>query len=312
MKLKQIFRLIRLPNLLLIIFIQYFVRFFIFSPALSKAGVYLSFSDFNFALLVLTTILIATGGYIINDYFDKDLDKVGGKANYVDTEITSKTILNIYIVINILALVIAFYISFIVNSYKLGFLFILIQATLWFYSQYFKKTFLIGNLIIAILAGLVPIILLPYEFFQQIITNGDFLTKTHQNLHEMVSWTIAFGIFSAIFTLIREIIKDIEDYEADNSFNYRTLPIVAGIKTAKAVIIILILILIVAFGYYIFTNLTMNINFAMIFAFIFIILPLLYIAIRIFLAKEKKDYRHLSLFSKLIMITATLFLILIF
>lgn len=312
MKILRYLKLIRLPNLLLIALIQYFVRFFIFSPSLAKAGVCLEFSDINFLLLVITTVLIAAGGYLINDYFDKERDKIDGRKVIIDNGVSSKQALNLYIIINIIAIAIAFYISFIVHFYKLAFIFLIIQGLLWFYSQSFKKSFLLGNLIVALLAAMVILILLPYEFLCQINVNGDFLTKTQNNLEELIKWTVAFSIFSFVFTLIREIIKDIEDIEADKSFNYKTLPIVTSVTVAKIIVSILSITLIGLYGTFIYSNMNISFNFALIYAIIFIILPLIYIAVQIFFCREQKDFRRLSLFSKIIIVTATIFLIFIF
>ncbi len=305
-------KLFRWQNLLMIAFIQYFVRYFIFLPVLRRSALDLVFSDFNFFLLVLTTVLIAAAGYLINDYFDIDRDKTAGRENFIGEIISKDAAINLYIALNFVALATGFYVSFVIKFYKIGFLFLLIEGLLWFYSQSFKKTFLVGNLIIAVLAGLVPLITLPYELLPQINLNGILLTKTQNNLAPMVDWTLAFSLFAFWLTLIREIIKDMQDFDADNTFNYRTLPIIAGEKTAKITVSLLTIALTVIFYIYSKQHILYFSIEKLIFMIIFIILPLLYLSIKIFVAKEEKDYKHLSLVSKLVMISGTLFLIFIF
>ena len=76
---KKILKLIRFENLLFIILIQYFMRFLIIKPILTDHNLNILFSEFHFALLVLTTILLAASGYIINNSFDAELDKKAKK-----------------------------------------------------------------------------------------------------------------------------------------------------------------------------------------------------------------------------------------
>ncbi len=301
---KKILNTIRWKNLVFIIIIQYSMRYFIIKPILNNYNLNLLFSDFNFLLLVLTTILIAAAGYLINDYLDFDHDKNLNK-NTIITNNNKNKIFNYYIGLNILAIAISFYISIAINFYKLSFIFIIIAGLLWFYSSNYKRSFLIGNIIIALLAALVPLIILPYEILLQYSINKDELISLGKNLNKINFWIIGFSIFAFLTTFFREIIKDIEDFETDNNFNYNTLPIVLGIKNTKIIVISLICITIIAIIYIYFKFI--NNTFSLFYILLLIILPLIFLIIKTFNAKTSKDYKFLSNLSKLIMFSGVLY-----
>src|SRR4051812_24932775 len=88
-------KLIRFPNLLIMAFTQYMVRWFLLIPTLELKKHDLDYSilnvqmtEFDFFLLVLSTVMIGAAGYIINDYFDVRIDGV----NRPDTNLVGKQI----------------------------------------------------------------------------------------------------------------------------------------------------------------------------------------------------------------------------
>src|ERR1700722_8091093 len=73
------FRLIRWPNLLFIALTQFLFYYFILLPRFHhlKFEYYANIlKPFYFYLLSLSSVLIAAAGYIINDYFDLNIDRV--------------------------------------------------------------------------------------------------------------------------------------------------------------------------------------------------------------------------------------------
>ena len=79
----NILRLVRYKNLLIVILTQYLIRYCIIKPMLEVNNMDLQFSNFNFLLLVIATVLITAGGYVINDYFDTKTDRVNRPDNMV-------------------------------------------------------------------------------------------------------------------------------------------------------------------------------------------------------------------------------------
>ncbi len=303
--LKKILKIIRWQNLLFIAIIQILIRYCIIGHYLKSYNLQLLFSTFNFILLVLATVLTAAAGYIINDSFDYERDKTANRDTVIGNGISQDKAFQLFMWLNIIAIGIGFYISFAINFYKLGIIFILISGLLWFYSQSYKKSLLLGNFIIALLASLVPLIILPYEILLQYDINKQHLIDIGVNLNKINYTVLSFSAYAFILTFIREIIKDIEDEEADSIHDYRTLPIVAGIKTAKFFAAILTIATIVSIIYILINFLTYS-SLILIYAGIFVILPLSFLTIWILFAKNQKDFHKISIFTKIIMFAGVL------
>ncbi len=302
---KKILRLIRYQNLLFIVIIQYSMRIFIVKPYLNNLNLEPLFSGFHFFLLVTTTVLLAASGYIINNYFDSELDKKAGKEVFFDKSDSKKTAFNLHLILNLVAVAIGFYISYVINLYKLGFVFIVIAGLLWFYSSSYKKMFLIGNLIVAILSALVPLIVMVYEIPLQYQYNSSVFISLQTNLNDLMIWIAGFSAFAFLLTFIREIIKDIEDIDGDISFNANTLPVILGEKNAKIVVSALIFISIVSI--FVITIKFLNNPLSIIYISLLIILPLFFLIVKNFKAKNSKDFHFLSIFTKIIMLFGVLY-----
>jgi 4-hydroxybenzoate polyprenyltransferase len=157
-------KLIRLQNLLIIAFTQYMVRWCLIYPILKARGFELQLSDIYFFLMVLSTVMIAAAGYIINDYFDVRIDKVNKPERLVVGKgVKRRVAMGAHTVINIIAIFISLYVSYTIGAWKLGLIYFICALGLWFYSTTFKRQFLIGNIVIAFFTALVPLIVGIYD-----------------------------------------------------------------------------------------------------------------------------------------------------
>lgn len=269
-------RLTRAWNLVIIVFAQYFTAYF-----LAKADV---LRDINLFLLSLSTVLIAAGGYVINDYYDVKIDYV----NNPDRVVIGKTIHRRFAILLHVALsVVGIFIGFFV-SWKLAAANVLSVSVLWFYSNLLKRLPFIGNFTVALLTGFsIAILLLLYT------TNAGLI--------------IVYAVFSFFMTLIREIIKDMEDLKGDNTYGCKTLPIVWGIRKTKFVLytITFVFSVSVAIINYVYVKLPM-IYFVML-----LFVPLAWLTARLVRADTKKDFGWLSSFCKVIMLLGILSMALI-
>lgn len=268
-------RLTRAWNLVIIVFAQYFTAFF-----LSKANIF----DINLFLLSLSTVLIAAGGYVINDYYDVKIDYV----NNPDRVVIGKTIHRRFAILLHVALSVAgIFIGFFV-SWKLAAVNVFSVSVLWFYSNLLKRLPFIGNFTVALLTGFSIAILL--------------LLYTHN-----AGLVIVYALFAFFMTLIREIIKDMEDLKGDNTYGCKTLPIVWGIRKTKFVLyaITLIFSISVAIINYVYVKLPV-IYFVML-----LFVPLAWLTTRLARADTKKDFGWLSSFCKVIMLLGVLSMALI-
>lgn len=247
-------RLVRWPNLLMMLLSQWLIRYAMIKPSLSvlipEQEIYFIISWEYFTILTLSMACIAAAGYIINDYFDISLDEIN-KPNKViiSTAISSKLALQAYWILNISGLLLAFIVCFKYELLSLFFIFPLACGILWFYSSTYKHLLIIGNVLIALLSSLVPLI--PGMFDIILINQGPQLSQINQSLpagqfihlNTLSYWMIGFSIFAFLYTLAREIIKDMQDLKGDQTIqSANTLPMAVGIKKTKYVITGLLLI----------------------------------------------------------------------
>lgn len=252
------FKLIRLPNLLIMAFTQYMVRWCLLIPALELKRHDLDFSllekqmsEIDFFLLVLSTMMIGAAGYIINDYFDVRIDEVNRPAtNLVGKTIKRRVAIASHMTLNVIGAGLGIWLSWKYGIFRLGaFVYITAPALLWFYSTNLKRQFLIGNFVIALLSAIVPIIVVLFEIPAIYRTFPELVKSGYLRLDDVLYLTLIFSLFAFVISLLREIIKDTEDYEGDLAYGCKTMPIVLGIAPAKWIMSGLCVFVIVMIGW---------------------------------------------------------------
>ncbi|WP_245657928.1 geranylgeranylglycerol-phosphate geranylgeranyltransferase [Roseivirga echinicomitans] len=259
--------MIRGLNLLIVALTQYFTAIFLLREGLN----WVLLSDEKFFLLVLSTVIITSAGYLINDYYDVKIDYVNRPNRViVGKTLKRRRIIIAHTVLNFIGIGIGFYISPII-----GIINFVAAFLLWLYSNQLKRLPFIGNFTIAILTGVT--LFLVGQYFQE----REYLI-------------LCYAIFAGFITLIREIIKDMEDLKGDERFGCKTLPIVLGIaKTKKIIYGIILVFCIVVFLLMSTVNIVFPITLSVVM--IFLIFELLK-------ADKIKDYGRLSTFCKVIML----------
>lgn len=239
------FKLIRWKNLLLIAFTQYCIRYLLISAMLKfmNLGVILQMSHFDFFLLSLSTMLIAAAGYIINDYFDTKIDSFNNPSHViVGKQISRRQAMFLHSILNVIAVALGFYLGYKSGIPRLGLIHLFSTGLLWFYSTDFKKQLIVGNVVVAVLTAIVPLLVVLYEMPLLINKYRTVLSFSGTNLNFVLRFVFGYAAFAFITTLIREIIKDMEDYLGDEKFGCNTLPIAYGIKNTKRIVYVLIII----------------------------------------------------------------------
>lgn len=206
----------------------------------------------NLFLLITSLILITAGGYIHNDIKDVKSDKINKpKKTLIGSQISIKSAKIAYYTLTLLGIAISLYLSINLKDSFLIFYHILISISLWFYSERLKKTYLIGNLLVAILIASVPLITTHFlKHTSNLIPNGSIYKTTSSLSSEGTFLTfLGIGLFVFIFllNLSREIIKDILDIKGDQLIKARTMPIVSGIKKSKITSISILVIFLLTF-----------------------------------------------------------------
>ena len=114
--------------------------------------------------LLLATVFITAGGYVINDYFDIKTDLINKGKVIVGTKIPRRKAMMWHNIFNIAGVAAGFYISWKAGYMMLGTLFLIVSGLLYFYSASYKRQFLIGNIIVALLTAMVPLLVVFYEW----------------------------------------------------------------------------------------------------------------------------------------------------
>lgn len=280
------FKLIRYPNLILLAFMQFVFRY----GFLKTQNVPLSLANWQYVLLVLSTVLIAAGGYVINDIFDQDTDHENKpKEVIIGKSISESMAYNIYVALNITGVGIGFYLSNVIMKPGFASLFILIAAMLYFYAVSLKQMLLVGNIIVAMMLSFSIIIIGVFDLFPATYEGNQ------QQMANLFSILTDYAIMAFIINFIREIVKDLEDINGDYNQGMSTLPIFLGKERTSKLVFILSFIPLLILMYYINTYyMANNLYIATVYTLLFIVGPLIYFTIKMGTAKNKKDFHHLS------------------
>lgn len=284
----------------MIAFVQLLIKYAFLEPF----GAQISLTPLGITLLILATISIAAAGNIINDIYDVETDSIN-KPNklIVGKSISEKTAYNLFIAFNVIGVGIGFYLSHLIGKSPFFSIFVVISVLLYVYATYLKRTLLIGNIVISVLVALSLIIVGVFELLPSITPNNQQLQLA---FFEVI---FNYAVFAFIINLLREITKDIEDIDGDYKAGMNTLPIVIGRERATKVLFVLSLVPLLIIAIYTINSLYKN-QIAVIYFLLFIIGPLLYISIKTFSAKTKKEYHHISNMLKLVMLFGMLSLLL--
>ena len=308
-------KLIRLPNLLIIAFTQYMIRLCLIEPILKASGFELQMSDLEFALLVLAVVFVSAAGYIINDYFDVRIDNINKPEQLViDKGVKRRVAMGAHAVLSCLGVAIGIFLSWRCNILMAGStLFIFSVIGLWVYSTNFKYQFFTGNLIVSILTGMTPFMVALFEVPLEIIKYNTQLVDQQIHLDttttsSVLVWTGAYSIAAFALSLIREMIKDMEDVEGDMEYGCRTIPIVLGMKKAKLIATGMILLFMAGIGYVQHYQYGLKEKYSFLYFLVLIQLPLLFILFQTFTAKEKKHFHLASVVVKIVMLVGISFL----
>ncbi len=243
----EIFRLIRLRTIAFTAFTMYAMRFLVILPLLDKEGFDLQMPEGDFSLLVIAVCCLVSAAYVINDYFDTKADRISGsRPVIVGKTISRRAAITLHTLLNVVAVGIGYYLARNVHHSEIVFLFLVISAILWFYSSRFKKRFLWGNLIVAFLAGLIPLTVATFEIPLLNEAYSDVIVKTQMDFDNVFYWTSCFAYFLFLNMLIYEINKDMYSVNGDRAEGIMTIPVKCGIPAARKVIITLVAVCLIS------------------------------------------------------------------
>ena len=307
---KPYLQLLRVGNLTFVAILLYVMEKWVATPLLQLEQFGELMPWWILTLLIVSVVGIAAGGYVINDYFDVKIDRINRPDNLVVTRIISRdAAMNLFYGLTAVGVIAGTVVAWWAHSWTLLFTYVVIPGLLWFYSASYKRMFLIGNLVVAFASAIVPLLVA--------IANADYLHHLYQNalayspiIGELYVWTGGFAIFAFLLTLVREIVKDIEDIEGDREMECRTLPIVWGDKVAKIIATILLVVIATLIVYILFAVLPFSHEWKSLptrYVVFGLIVPILCSIVLLWAANSRTEYHRVQTIIKFAMFMGMLF-----
>lgn len=276
LKFFSLFSAVRGYNILVLICAQYLAAIFIFSPTKSLKEVLF---DLNLFFVILATVFVIAGGYIINNFYDVKVDKINRPVKAgLDNYIKQATKLRLYFLLNF----IGFCLGFLIST-RAAFFFAVYIFSIWFYSHKLKKYPFIGVLSATILT------ILP--FFAIFVY--------FRNFSEII---FVYAIFLFLVIMVRELIKDLQNIKGAIANNYSTFPVAYGEKKTKQLSILLLIL----------TSIPIAILFwypalgFMRYYFYFALVILVFVGFYLWKSKSRNHYRILHNILKLLLLIGVL------
>lgn len=298
---QSISRLVRLPNILMVILTMYLMRWSIVRPILDLLGFEPIMPEWSFALLVLSTVLITAAGNVINDFHDVKADRVNHPEKVViDRFVSRRQAIVSHLVLNFVGSTLGVFISFYHWQPWLALIFLGVPFILWLYSLSFKHQPLIGNLVVSILTATVPMLVILFEYPLLKESHAEQLVYEPGLFHPILYWIAIFALFAFLVNLIRELVKDGQDVEGDAETGSRTLALIIGLKNLRMLVfgLSLVTLLILGVVFILFLPDWLSLGYFGLLLFI----PFVYLMVLITQVKSPDDWKRVSLMAKLIML----------
>ena len=301
----QFFRLIRWQNLLFIALTQYLFFFAIAQPVLNGYIDFTRETYLLFHILCFSSVLIAASGYIINDYFDLNIDTINKPEKLVvDHGIGRRWVMFFHFIFSIAGILMGFYIGLQNGNWLIGMAHSGVAILLWIYSTSLKKRAVVGNALIALLTSWT--LLVVYFFVvidDSLVQGGSSYILAVQKLFRIV---ILYAAFAFIISFIREVVKDMEDVEGDRRYGCRTMPIIWGMEVTRLFVSIFMVLLLALMLLAFFYILQLRMWLPGVYHAVFILAPSIHTFRILQKSKQTSDFSRISLWIKMIMLSGIL------
>lgn len=297
------FRLVRYPNLIFIFLTQYLLQYAVIVPVFHHYNIQQTLGQGWFFLLSLSTVLVAAAGNIINDYFDINIDLVNKPDKVIiDRIINRRWAIAWHTILNVIGILMGFVVAWKVGYPFIGFTQVCCSGLLWFYSTAYKRQLIIGNVVISFLTALSVLIVGFYEpqLYREITP------LNAPAVYLLLRIILLYGAFAFLISMIRELVKDLEDVEGDNRLGCRTLPIVYGINASKDITFVFTGLLIALILFVQYQMIGLGWYFSTSYLSLFVQIPLVWMCMRLKKAVSPKAYHRLSRMIKWIMLAGIL------
>lgn len=300
----DIIKIFRLPNLFIVAVLELILHQHIVTGILERENITPALSQLNLFILVVFSIVITWSGYLVNDIRDLAIDKINKNGfNQADFLGGRQTATKYYILLNIVSVALAIYLSVALNKWSYVWLLPVVIISLWLYSYKLKNHPFLGNIGVGILACLVMLLVWLAENSKIALIAG---TPSFDYLKNIF---LIYTAFAFLTTWSRELIKDAQDTEGDKSENIRTFPVVYGTKESMRYLMLLLLILLAGQCAVLYSNVGKFTNLQIMFAIFLLVTPVILVMAMAVKAAHKQDFASMSFVMKLIMLNGIIFLL---
>jgi 4-hydroxybenzoate polyprenyltransferase len=307
---RNILQLVRWSNLFFLGALIYVMEKWVVVPILDDVAFGEQLPWYILLLIAAATILIAAGGYVINDYFDIKIDRINRPDQLIVTQYISKeNAMRLSIGLSGVGMVCGLVAAWLLRSSTIAILFAIIPGLLWFYSSSYKRLLIVGNVTIALLSALSPMMVAIANVAQLQLKYSTILPYTTLE-HDIYAWVGGFSLFAFLLTWIREIVKDLQDQMGDRELECHSMPIVWGNIVTKIVVTALIVLTTVLIGWFWYSLLPFDHSwqsFSTRYIVLAIIIPLWGALWLLWAAKIPSDYRTCQQVLKLTMFLGMLY-----
>ena len=281
------------------------VRYAIVLPFLQAAGVIEPVSTMSLVLFLISILATAAAGNIINDIADIEIDRINKPQKMIVGEkVTVETARKAYFALVSVAVITALLLSYQSKSFNLFIVIGMVNGLLWFYAQRYKRQFVIGNVVVAFLGGLLVLVAGLFDLFF-LMKEPISWAKATTVMQMMLEVVAVYAVFAFFVSLIRELVKDMEDIKGDEKTGCRTIPVVLGISVSTYLVWTLQVVLLAMIGWWqlkLFTD-----GAVAAFGFLFITDSLLVLSgIQLLGSPKKRELSIVSVLLKLVMLTGIL------
>ena len=295
----MLFRLIRLPNLIIVAVTQGLIYYQLLNKTFRKYSLSGTFNSFEFVLFAVATVLVTASGYIINDIYDIETDRVNKPdKRIIQVHLSVSNAWKIYFSMILTGGLISLYLAVQRNDFFHWFIYPVAVFFLYGYSRWFKGIPYVGNILVSLFCAAVPGIF----FLSEASILKELKIKDLSSFLSLHGLLLSYVIFAFLTNLYREIVKDLQDEAGDKLANINTAAVYFGKKTTKFVALFIALVISMVITFTFSQTIFSNIPYLFTIQCLLIQLPLSVSIIKLIQAKDDKAFRNVGLWIKLIMI----------
>ena len=295
----MLFRLIRLPNLIIVAVTQALIYYQLLHKTFRNYSLTGSFNSFEFVLFVIATILITASGYIINDIYDIETDRINKPdKRIIQVHLSISNAWKIYFSMILTGALISLYLAVQRNDLLYWFIYPIAVFLLYGYSRWFKGIPYVGNILVSLFCAAVPGIF----YLSEASILIELKIKDLSSFLSLHGLLLSYVIFAFLTNLYREIVKDLQDEAGDKLANINTAAVYYGKKNTKFVALFIALVISMVITFTFSQAVFSNIPYLFAVQCLLIQIPLSVSIIKLIQAKDDKAFRNVGLWIKLIMI----------